>query len=271
MKKPKTKKRLLNAVYLLLLITGITFSYIILSWPFLTNIGAPNNDRHFYTAKNKVWAHRGFSKKHPENTIAAFEAAINLGAKGIEVDIFYDFNLNVFTVSHDKPHISEIDKSLKLDTVFNQLGKKTNYWLDFKNLRFLSENELVAATEKLHEKISSYELTKHVVVESQNPQNLSVLASKGLNVSYWINLNSSSGRLRFWSDVLQTRKHISAYKFTALSMDYNNFEERYADLFPNVDFYLFTVNDIDTLDKLGENNRVKIILTDENFFEQTYP
>lgn len=33
------------------------------------------------------WAHRGYSANHPENTLAAFEAALDAGAEGIELDV----------------------------------------------------------------------------------------------------------------------------------------------------------------------------------------
>ncbi|MBU1001175.1 MAG: glycerophosphodiester phosphodiesterase [Proteobacteria bacterium] len=33
------------------------------------------------------WAHRGFSAKYPENTLAAFQAALDAGAEGIELDV----------------------------------------------------------------------------------------------------------------------------------------------------------------------------------------
>lgn len=35
----------------------------------------------------KNFAHRGFSGKYPENTMLAFEKAIELGADGIELDV----------------------------------------------------------------------------------------------------------------------------------------------------------------------------------------
>ena len=35
----------------------------------------------------KVFAHRGASRLHPENTIVAFEAARNMGADGVELDV----------------------------------------------------------------------------------------------------------------------------------------------------------------------------------------
>ena len=35
----------------------------------------------------KVFAHRGFSGKYPENTMLAFEKAVEVGADGIELDV----------------------------------------------------------------------------------------------------------------------------------------------------------------------------------------
>ena len=36
-----------------------------------------------------IFAHRGASKAAPENTLPAFEAAIRLGADGVELDVQY--------------------------------------------------------------------------------------------------------------------------------------------------------------------------------------
>ena len=35
----------------------------------------------------KNFAHRGFSGKYPENTMLAFEKAVEAGAEGIELDV----------------------------------------------------------------------------------------------------------------------------------------------------------------------------------------
>ena len=37
--------------------------------------------------KTLVWAHRGASKYAPENTLPAFQKAIEMGADGIELDV----------------------------------------------------------------------------------------------------------------------------------------------------------------------------------------
>lgn len=39
------------------------------------------------THRPEVWAHRGASRAHPENTVAAFAAAVALGADGVELDV----------------------------------------------------------------------------------------------------------------------------------------------------------------------------------------
>ena len=37
--------------------------------------------------KTKVWAHRGASGYAPENTLDAFQKAVEMGADGIELDV----------------------------------------------------------------------------------------------------------------------------------------------------------------------------------------
>ena len=48
-----------------------------------------NNDKRITTLKNRplIWAHRGASGYCPENTIAAFQKAVELCADGIELDV----------------------------------------------------------------------------------------------------------------------------------------------------------------------------------------
>ena len=52
------------------------------------------------TDRPLIYAHRGASASHPENTLAAFEAAMSLGADGIEFDVRATRD-GVPVVSHD--------------------------------------------------------------------------------------------------------------------------------------------------------------------------
>jgi len=49
----------------------------------------------------KIFAHRGFSSKHPENTMPAFEAALEIGAHGIEIDVQFTSD-GKMVITHDE-------------------------------------------------------------------------------------------------------------------------------------------------------------------------
>ena len=50
---------------------------------------------------SKIFAHRGFSSKHPENTMPAFEAAVEAGAHGIEIDVQFTSDGRI-VITHDE-------------------------------------------------------------------------------------------------------------------------------------------------------------------------
>lgn len=49
----------------------------------------------------KVFAHRGYSMKYPENTLQAFKEALNMGVDGIELDVHLS-RTNDLVVIHDE-------------------------------------------------------------------------------------------------------------------------------------------------------------------------
>ena len=49
----------------------------------------------------KIYAHRGFSAKYPENTLEAFQAALDLGVYGVELDVHCSAD-GVPVVIHDE-------------------------------------------------------------------------------------------------------------------------------------------------------------------------
>src|SRR5512139_1817621 len=71
------------------------------------------------THRPLVFAHRGAKRLAPENTLPAFEAAIRLGADGVELDVQYtsDGKLVIF---HD----------LNLEKTSNGTGRVTSHPLD---------------------------------------------------------------------------------------------------------------------------------------------
>ena len=49
----------------------------------------------------KIYAHRGFSEKYPENTMLAFEKAVEIGVDGIELDVHLTKD-NELVIIHDE-------------------------------------------------------------------------------------------------------------------------------------------------------------------------
>lgn len=50
---------------------------------------------------SKIFAHRGFSGKYPENTMLAFQKAVEIGVDGIELDVHLTKD-NVLVIIHDE-------------------------------------------------------------------------------------------------------------------------------------------------------------------------
>lgn len=50
---------------------------------------------------SKIYAHRGFSGKYPENTMLAFQKAVEIGVDGIELDVHLTKD-NVLVIIHDE-------------------------------------------------------------------------------------------------------------------------------------------------------------------------
>lgn len=53
----------------------------------------------------RIFAHRGASRHEPENTIAAFRAAVAMGADGVELDVRADADGDL--VVHHDPHLAD--------------------------------------------------------------------------------------------------------------------------------------------------------------------
>lgn len=77
-----------------------------------------------------VWAHRGASGCCPENTLAAFQKAADLGADGVELDIHLTKD-GAIVVTHDE----------RIDRVSDHTGRVCDYTLDeLKSFDFCNGN-----------------------------------------------------------------------------------------------------------------------------------
>ncbi len=72
---------------------------------------------------SKIFAHRGFSGKYPENTMLAFKKAVEIGVDGIELDIHLTKD-NVLVIIHDEDIKRTCDgEGLVRDFTYDELKK----------------------------------------------------------------------------------------------------------------------------------------------------
>ena len=136
--------------------------------------------------RKRLFGHRGDSEHHTENTLAAFEACIESGIDGIELDVqrtacgtlvvFHDFTLR--RMAHIDRRIDEAEwEELKeipiaggeriptLEAVFASIGTNLIYDIELK-ARGIADTGLEEGVLKAIEKAG---LTDHVLVSSFNP------------------------------------------------------------------------------------------------------
>ncbi|WP_291255486.1 glycerophosphodiester phosphodiesterase [Fusobacterium sp.] len=152
---------------------------------------------------SKIFAHRGFSSKYPENTMLAFKKAIEIGVDGIELDvqltkdgvpvIIHDETLerttdgqgNIIDFTYDE--ISKLDASYKFKNlnIVNKIPTLNEYFDFVKDYNIVTNLELKTSVieyfgieEKVFELIKKYKLENNIIISSFN--HYSVLRFKKL-------------------------------------------------------------------------------------------
>ncbi len=144
-----------------------------------------------YNEPYKVWATRGLvtdgsdgSPVRVRNSIESISYAFDQGAKGSEVDIFYDPSLGVFVVSHNRHYEKPNGVILTLDTLFDTVGNDGYFWLDWKKLRHLDKDQLQAALARLEQLMGRGDLRDRVYIEGEAPLSLLTIKQAGFQTIY---------------------------------------------------------------------------------------
>ena len=148
------------------------------------------------------YAHRGFSGKYPENTMLAFEKAIEAGCEGIELDVHLTKD-GEMVIIHDEEidrtssktgwikdmtyeELSKIDFSYHFDVPFQKMPTLQEYFELVKDLNIITNIELKTGVydypgieEKVYNLICEFHLQKKVVISSFN--HFSVMRMKQLD------------------------------------------------------------------------------------------
>lgn len=152
----------------------------------------------------KVFAHRGFKGRYPENTLLAFEKAVEMGCDGIEFDVQMTKDGKLI-ILHDETvdrttdgkglvkdltyqEISQLNASYRSKDKhgFNKIPLLTEYFEMVKDKKIISNIELKNSVfeyegmeEKVYDLILEYGLKEKVIVSSFN--HLSVLKMKEID------------------------------------------------------------------------------------------
>lgn len=158
--------------------------------------------------KCRNYAHRGFSGKYPENTMLAFEKALEAGCEGIEMDVHLTKDGEVVIVHDEKIDRTSDQKGLVKDMTYEELCKadfsyKYKGQVPFQKIPTLREyfelvkdEEIVTNIElktgvfeypgiekKVYDLIKEYHLEEKVAISSFN--HYSVMRMKELDPSLY--------------------------------------------------------------------------------------
>jgi hypothetical protein len=223
----------------------------------------------FFTECGEVWAHRGYvGGGLSENTIEAFRNAIDRGANGIELDVFYDGRTGEFIVSHDPPFPLQNVEYLKLTDVFSVFNSSTKYWIDFKNLESLSTKATQESLSLMHLNAKKYSVEDLIIIESLDAPRLAIASKLGLLTSYWITFNAEAGVFRYWYHIFRLKIMYLLGYFSVVSMDEKVMSDSLDEALMGVPILLFTINDLEVLHHYLDVNSVRVILTDKPYYRE---
>lgn len=209
----------------------------------------------------QYWSHRGFnSAALPENSIAAFEYVKQMGATGIETDVFWQEQQQRFVVSHDAP-LKEADSLLTLDQLLARFKDSVSYWIDFKNLTAANRKNAAYALERLAQQ---YGLEQKLFVESGNGTVLRKLSSNMFKKLYWIQYNRSVPLK--WFKLLYIKTLIVCSSFDGYTTGYSLYDEDFKKQFHGLPLYLFDAPATTIREETKEPSFIKVFLADADFF-----
>jgi hypothetical protein len=213
------------------------------------------NSKAIFNNYQKLWVHRVLDSNDANTKYVNF--------KGIEVDVFFEIEKNVFDVRHHGKYRG----NTLLDFLSNINDKELFFWIDLKNL---NNKNVLAIRNRLTEIIVSGVNKEHILIESKNIELLEVLQNEGFYVSYWL---PTFNFIKSTYEVFQVKNDLIKYKPNAISCSYYNVDF-YSRKFPKYNLHCWTNGLEEGRDnlkvfKISLRDNVKVILVDfENNFIQ---
>ena len=229
----------------------------------------------------KVWATRGLVANGSDetnnvqnlenrdrsgvNSISSIQAAFDAGARGTEVDLFFDVKMDRYIISHNYPYFLKDGELLTLEKLLKETGGKNYYWLDFKKLRHLSKDEAKQAVSRLEFIIKDNNLKPWIYIEGADPVNLSLYAKAGFNTLFDVHpMPESEPLTRFVANVYKAAYYFGG--FTVMGMKYGEeadpvYGKTIRKTLGNIPVFIYHAPDNNALLKeLSKEPQVRVIL-----------
>jgi hypothetical protein len=165
---------------------------------------------------------------------------INDATAGIEFDIYFDTAKKLFDVHHDEDNSTGLNFETLLKE-YKRLGLRASMWIDFKNLN--SENAKMAL-DTLIQLRNRFTLANQILVESSQPELLTMFSDSGLYTSYYTPMFNpylmSNNEIKNWVD--SVANVLTKYPVHAMSGYYfqSTFLHNY---FPEYPILIWSPND----------------------------
>ncbi len=228
----------------------------------------------------KVWGARGLVpsssdivRDGQQNSIESIRLAFERGAKGCEVDGYFDVDLGHFIVSHDRPYNLKNGKLLHLSELMAAIGDRGYIWLDFKKLGHLDKAALAAAVSEICEIADTHSSRDRIYVEGEDPINLGAFRDAGFPTIFDTQpLHDSS----FVTPALMNLYKAAYYfaGFTVMAMDYGEIDEptygpRTRRALGQIPVFIYHVDDdAETLQALADTPAVRSILVNDQSLDR---
>ncbi len=262
-------KKVIAFILIIILFVIVLFNL----FAYLAQKNIENKDfQNIYNSCNKIWSSRGvYNTKSEQNSLKSFRKAFDLGANGIEVDFYYDVEMDRFIVSHSKPKRLEngtLQYSLKdgklltLEEVFNKVGEDKYFWLDYKNLDRISSEQTLKAISRLKHISKIHNIKNRLYIEGSNPIKLSSYTKAGFFTILGIHPLPLSHFFRAASVDLYKIAY-GFFDISAIAMPYGTIVDSIytKKTFDNIPVFLFHVPDNKVLiSKLLADRRIKVML-----------
>jgi len=219
-----------------------------------------------YSQCKKIWSARGYvGEGEQQNSIESISRAMNLGAQGVEIDMFYDVNMDRFIVSHNYPYRKKNGKLLTFEKVLESVPSLGFVWMDFKKLRLLDSTQVTAAVKRLEMLVDAFNNRGKIYIEGSDPINLRYFVKAGFNTIFDIQpLPSSYFVSKFMLNMYKLVYLFGGYTVIALQYEEEGiykYDEVMAQRLGKIPVFTYHVlNTDEDIDRLLKAETVKVFL-----------